>query len=171
MIESKNYESMSIEELMRSAILLTAVDGKKGADSNVYQSGDRALHVYHKKINIDLIRRLKDISHRASQHAEQLTYQFEQRQLQVRVVRIDRIELYAERYITICKFIPYERMSDIRDKRKKKLLTAILEEIENDLYILAQAKGIEIIPINARFDEDNCIIWITDLYSGVGNLR
>lgn len=170
MIEACNYFNMSIEELMRHAILITAVDGKKGADSDVYQSGDCALHMYHKKISIDLIRRLQEVTLKASQHAIQLTYPFEQRQLQVRVVTIDRIELYAERYITVCTFIPYERVSDMKDHKKKKLLTAILEEIESDLYEPAQARGIEIIPINARFDEESGIIWITDLYSGVRNL-
>lgn len=43
MIETINHANMSIDKLMQSATLLTAVDGKKGADSDVYQSGDRAL--------------------------------------------------------------------------------------------------------------------------------
>lgn len=161
---------MSIEELMRRAILITAVDGKKGVDSDVYKSGNRTLHMYHKKISIDLIRRLQDVILKASQRAIQLTYPFEQRQLQVRVVTIDRIELYAERYITVCKFIPYERISDMKDRKKKQLLTTILEEIESVLYEPAQTRGMEIIPTNARYDEKNGIIWITDLYSGVRNL-
>lgn len=58
----------------------------------------------------------------------------------------------------------------MKDLKKKKLLTAILEEIESDLYEPAQARGMEIIPMNARFDEEGGIIWITDLYSGVRNL-
>lgn len=170
MTEVFTYLNMSIGELMRRATLLTAVDGKKGADSDVYKSGDCALHVYHRNMNIDTIRRLQDVTLKASKHALQLTYQFEQQQLQVRVVTIDRIEFYAERYITVCKFIPYIRVSDIKDRKKKQLLTAILEEIESALYVPAQARGIEIIPMNARYDEENGIIWITDLYSGVRNL-
>lgn len=160
---------MQIEELMQHAVLLTAVDGKRGADSDVYQSGDRALHMYHGKITIDLLRRLQEVTLKASQFAPQFTYVFEGRQLQARIVTIDRIENYAERYITVCKFISYERIVDIKDRKKREQLTALLNDIEGDLY--EPARGIEIIPMNARLDYEQRNIWVTDLYSGVGNLR
>ncbi len=46
MVENYYPYNGSIESLIQSATLLTAVGGKKGADSDVYQSGKYALHMY-----------------------------------------------------------------------------------------------------------------------------